>query len=45
MAGDLFNNEIDFLIERKKKVVLNGLHSKWSNIVAGVAERSILGPP
>ena len=34
----------DFLEERKQRVVLNGQHSKWSNISAGVPQGSILGP-
>ena len=39
VTGDLLNFLIDFL-----KVALNGQHSKWSNISAGVSQRSILGP-
>ena len=34
----------DFLEDRKQRVVLNGQHSKWSNISAGVPQGSILGP-
>ena len=44
MTGDLLNILIDFLKEGKQTVVLNGQHSKWSNISAGVPQRSILGP-
>ena len=44
MTGDLLNILIDFLKERKQRVVLNGLHSKWLNISAGVPQGSILGP-
>ena len=44
MTGDLLNILIDFLKERKQRVVLNGQHSKWSNISAGVPQGSILGP-
>ena len=29
---------------RKQRVVLNGQHSKWANIEAGVPQGSILGP-
>ena len=36
VTGDLLNILIDFLKERKQRVVLNGQHSKWSNISAGV---------
>ena len=42
MTGDLVNIFIDFLKERKQRVVLNGDHSKWSNISAGVPQGSIL---
>ena len=31
VTGNLLNILIDFLKERKKRVVLNGQHSKWSN--------------
>ena len=44
MTGNLFNILTDFLKERKQRVVLNGQHSKWSNISAGVPQGSILGP-
>ena len=44
MTGDLLNILIDFLKERKQRVVLNGLHSKWLNISAGVPQGSILEP-
>ena len=36
VTGDLLNILTDFLKERKQRVVLNGQHSKWSNISAGV---------
>ena len=42
MTGDLVNIFIDFLKERKQRVVLNGDHSKWSNISAGVPQGSIV---
>ena len=41
---DLINILIDFLKERKWRVILNFQHSKWSNISAGVPQGSILGP-
>ena len=43
VTGDLLNILIDFLKERKQRVVLNGQHSKWSNISAWVPQGSILG--
>ena len=36
VTGDLLNILTDFRKERKQRVVLNGQHSKWSNISAGV---------
>ena len=44
MTGDLINIFIDFVKERKQRVVLNDQHSKWSNNSAGVQQGSILGP-
>ena len=44
VTGDLLNMLIDFLKERKQRFVLNGQHSKCSNISAGVPQGSILGP-
>ena len=44
MIGDLLNISIDFLKEKKQRNVLNGQHSKRSNISAGVPQDSILAP-
>ena len=44
MTGDLLNILIDFLKEKKQRVVLNVQHSKWLNISTGVPQGSILGP-
>ena len=44
VTGDLINIFIDFVKERKQRVVLNDQHSKWSNNSAGVQQGSILGP-
>ena len=34
----------DFLKSRKQRLVVNGQHSSWSDILAGVVQRSILSP-
>ena len=44
VSGNLLNATTDFLYQRKQRVVLNGQHSSWTNIEAGVPHVSILGP-
>ena len=44
VTGDLLSTLIDFLKERKQRVALNGHHSRWSDVSAGVPQGSILGP-
>ena len=44
ISGNLLNVITDFLYQRKQRVVLNGEHSSWTNIEAGVSQGSILGP-
>ena len=38
VTGDLLNILTDFQKERKQTVVLNGQHSKWSNMSDGVPQ-------
>ena len=44
VKGNLQETLTNFLNDRKQTVVLNGQHSKWANIEAGVPQGSILGP-
>ena len=44
ISGNLVNIIIVFLSLRKQRVVVNGQHSTWVNIDAGVRQESILGP-
>ena len=43
ICGPLLKILIDFLKSRKQRVVLNGQHSSWSDVLAGVPPGSILG--
>ena len=45
IKGNLIDILINFLNDRKQREVLNGQHSKWANIEAGVPRGSIPGPP
>ena len=44
VKDNLLETLTNFLNDRKQRVVLNGQHSKWANIEAGVPQGSILGP-
>ena len=43
ISGNLLNVMTNFLYRRKKRGVLNGQHSSWANVQAGVPQRFILG--
>ena len=43
ISGNHLNVITDFLYQRNQRVVLNGQHSSWTNIQAGVPQGSILG--
>ena len=42
-SGNILTLRADFLSNRKQRVVLNGQHSSWADIKAGVPHCSILG--
>ena len=44
ISENLLSLLIDFLRNRKQRVILNGQSSSWANINAGVPQGSILGP-
>ena len=44
ISGNLLETLIDFLKDRKQRVVLNGKNSSWANVRAGVSQGSILSP-
>ena len=44
-SGELYNLLENYLSGRFQRVILNGQHSLWKPILAGVPQGSILGPP
>ena len=44
ISGELYNLLENYLSGRFQRVILNGQHSLWKPILAGVSQGSILGP-
>ena len=44
IGGPLLKTVTDFLKSRKQRVVLNGEHLSWSDVLTGIPQGSILGP-
>ena len=44
ISGELLNILVDFLNNKKQRVVLNGQSSNWVDVKAGVPQGSIMGP-
>ena len=44
VGGQLLNWFMSYLTDRKQRVIINGQHSNWAQIHAGVPQGSILGP-
>ena len=44
ISGELITLIKDFLSRRKQRVVLNGQHSSWEDVKAGVPQGLIIGP-
>ena len=44
ITGGLLSWLKDYLADRQQRVIINGAHSEWGNINAGVPQGSVLGP-
>ena len=44
IGGSFLNILIEFLSNRKQRVVVDGLYGEWNNVFSGVPKGSVLGP-